>query len=202
MNTFQYVVLRYLNLYNRFVMSERKIKKFEYKELVFDGAVSKGYRVGLKMHDGKIVDRDYFEFSGAAVILPVLDDGSVVLIKNYRFAVDEYLYEFPAGMLEENEDPKECASRELIEETGYRAEKIEKLGEFYAAPGTMNEKMYVYLATGLVDGLQNLEIYEDITVEVVSMDKIKEMLLDGTIHDAKTIAAFGLYNLKLDTDKR
>ena len=171
----------------------RMYDRFQQCELVFDGKVAKGYRVSLKMDDGRIVERDFFKYPGAAVILPVLDDGSIVLIRNYRFAVDEHLYELPAGMLEPGEDPSDCAARELTEETGYAAGRIEKLTEFYSGPGTTDEKMCVYLATELTPGRQDLEVYERIAVEVRSDDEVRRMVADGTIHDAKTIATLGVY---------
>jgi ADP-ribose pyrophosphatase len=167
--------------------------RFEQSELVFDGKVTKGYRVVLKMDDGRMVQRDFFKYPGAAVILPVLDDGSIVLIRNYRFAVDEHLYELPAGMLDPGEDPRDCAARELAEETGYAAGRIEKLTEFYTGPGTTDEMMYVYLATELTPGRQDLEVYERITVETHSDNEVRRMVADGTIHDAKTIATLGVY---------
>jgi len=169
------------------------LDRFEHSELVFDGAIARAYRVGLKMDDGKVVERDFFRYPGAAVILPVLDDGSIVLIRNYRFAVDEHLYELPAGMLEPGEDPHVCAGRELIEETGYTAAKIEKITEFYTGPGTTDEMMYCYLATELTAGQQDLEIYERISVETHSDEAVRRMVADGTIHDAKTIATLGVY---------
>jgi len=167
--------------------------RFQQCELVFDGKVAKAYRVSLKMDDGCIVQRDFFKYPGAAVILPVLDDGSIVLIRNYRFAVDEHLYELPAGMLEPGEAPEACAARELTEETGYIAGRIEKLTEFYTGPGTTDEMMRVYLATELVPGRQDLEVYERISVETRSDDEVRRMVADGTIHDAKTIATLGAY---------
>lgn len=145
------------------------------------------------MDDGRLVRRDFFKYPGAAVILPVLDDGSIVLIRNYRFAVDEHLYELPAGMLEPGEDPEACAARELAEETGYTAARFEKLTEFYSGPGTTDEKMRVYLATELKPGAQALEGYETIAVETHSDDEVRRMIAAGTIHDAKTIAALGVY---------
>ena len=171
-------------------------KRFEYQELIFDGKVAKGYKVGVRMQDGRVVRRDYFHYEGAAVVLPILDDGRIVMIRNYRFAVDEHLYELPAGMLNEGEDPIGCAARELTEETGYTAARIEKLGQFYTGPGTTDELMHAYLATGLSDGRQNLEAYEQITVETFSEDEIRQMVASGEIHDGKTIATLGLYWLK------
>ena len=174
-------------------MSKSFDDRFVSHELIFDGTVAKGYAVEVRMEDGRAVRRDYFHYGGAAVILPVLDDGSIVLIRNYRFAVDEHLYELPAGMLEDDEAPARCAARELAEETGYAAGRIEKLGTFYTGPGTCDETMHAFLATDLTRGEQDLEIYEQITVEVFGGRDVRRMVADGTIHDAKTIAALGLY---------
>ena len=167
--------------------------RLEGRELIFDGRVAKGYKVRLRMPDGNVVQRDFFHYDGAAVVLPVLDDGSIVLIRNYRFAVDEHLCELPAGMLEAGEAPALCAARELTEETGYTAGRLEKLGVFYTGPGTTDEAMHAFLATDLTDGRQALEVYEEITVETYSDREVRRMVLDGVIHDGKTIAALGLY---------
>ena len=170
--------------------------RFEYSKLVFDGVVAKGYEVGVRMDDGKVVRRDYLHYDGAAVILPVRDDGSIVMIRNYRFAVDENLLELPAGMLADGEPPEVCAARELTEETGYKAQKVEKLGQFYTGPGTSNQILHSFLATGLTEGAQNLEEYERITVESFSQAQIRRMIAGGEIHDAKTISTLSLYWLR------
>lgn len=167
--------------------------RFEYDELVYDGAVAEVHHVGLRMPDGEVVSRDLIHYAGAAVILPVLPDGRIVLIRNYRFAVEERLWELPAGMLEEGEPPEACAARELIEETGYTAGRIEKLGAFYTGPGTTDENMHSFLATDLTDGKQDLERYEDIAVEIVPDETVREMVCSGEIHDGKTIATLALY---------
>ena len=163
---------------------------------MYDGDVAKAYRVGVRMPDGKLVQRDFIRYAGAAVILPVLADGSIVLIENYRFAVEEHLLELPAGMLEPDEPPELCAARELTEETGYTAGRIEKLGWFYTGPGTCNETMHVFLATDLTEGEQALEVYERIEVRVTPVPDVRAMIADGRIHDAKTIAALSLYRLR------
>jgi len=170
--------------------------RFEYDELVFDGLIAKVHKVGLRMGDGQVVQRDFIHYPGAAVVLPVLADGSIVLIRNYRFAVDEHLCELAAGVLEDREDPAACAARELAEETGYTAGRIEKLGVFYSTPGTTDEFLHAYLATELKDGRQNLEPHEQITVEALPEAKVRAMVADGTIHDAKTIATLALYWLR------
>ncbi len=176
--------------------SKENAKRFEYDELVYKGRVVEAHCVGVKMHDGEVVQRDFLKYLGAAVILPVLDDGSIVMIRNYRFALGEYLWELPAGMLDEGEAPEVCAVRELAEETGYRAGKIERLGGFCATPATSDEFLDAYLATELENGTQNLETYEDITVEVLPEKKVRQMVADGTIHDGKTIASLGIYWLR------
>ena len=177
----------------------RMSERFIYDEEIFKGHIFEVRKVGLKMPDGQVVQRDLIRFPGAAVILPVLDDGSIVLIKNYRFAVDEDLYELPAGILEDSEDPAIGAARELTEETGYTAGQLVKLGKFYSSPGSTDEILHAYLATELTDGDQDLEIYEQITVEVVSDAQARQMVLDGRIHDAKSISTLSLYWLGLDT---
>jgi len=176
----------------------RMSDKYTYDELVYDGKIAKVHKVGLAMADGNVVQRDFIHYDGAALIIPVLDDGSIVMIRNYRFAVDEMLWELPAGMLEDGEDPAVCAARELTEETGYTADRIEKLGRFYTGPGTTDEVMHCFLATGLTDGRQNLDRYEEISVEVTAPDTVCEMVTDGRIHDGKTIAALMMYRLRQD----
>ena len=168
-------------------------ERFVYSKLVFDGIIAKGYQVGVRMDDGKVVRRDYLYYGGAAVILPVRDDGSIVMIRNYRFAVDEHLLELPAGILAEGEPPEVCAARELTEETGYKARNVAKLGQFYTGPGTSNQVLHSFLATGLTQGTQDLEEYERITVESFPQDQVRRMIAGGEIHDAKTITTLSLY---------
>ncbi len=171
-------------------------QRFEYSKLVFDGVVAKAYQVGVRMDDGKVVQRDYFRYGGAAVVLPLHSDGSIVMIRNYRFAVEEHLLELPAGMLAEGEPPEICAARELTEETGYKAETVEKLGHFYTGPGTTNQVLHSFLATGLTEGPQDLERYERITVESFPQAQVRRMIAGGEIHDAKTISTLSLYWLR------
>ncbi len=168
-------------------------RRFEYDEIVFKGQVAEVHKVGVRMPDGRVVQRDFIRYNGAAVILPILDDGSIVLIRNYRFAVEETLYELPAGRIEDGEDPAVGAARELTEETGYSAGRIEKLGQFYTGPGTCNEVMHVFAATDLSAGTQKLEVYEQIEAEVVTDAEVRAMVAAGRIHDGKTIAALGLW---------
>src|SRR5688572_14649987 len=107
------------------------------------------FRVKLRIQttsDGRTHEREIVVHSGAVTILPILPDGRICLIRNFRVAVDQSLIELPAGTLEPNEDPTKTAHRELIEETGYRAGRLERLCEFYMSPGILSERMIVYTA--------------------------------------------------------
>ena len=138
--------------------------------------------------DGKELTREVIRHPGAVVILPILDDGRICLIRNYRQSARKYLVELPAGTLEPPEPPIDTARRELIEETGYRCEKLELLlAPFYVSPGILDERMYLYKATGLVPGEQALEEGEQIENLQVSFDEALAMLRRGEIQDAKTI---------------
>lgn len=136
---------------------------------------------------GRAKTRDIVRHPGACVIVPLLDDGRLCLIRNFRIAVGETLIELPAGTLEPPELPAKTAERELIEETGYRAAKIELLHAFYASPGFLDEKMHLYLATGLSAGESALEEGEEIENLLVPFDEAVAMIFRGEIQDAKTI---------------
>jgi len=146
--------------------------------------------------DGGRSDYQVVVHPGAVVILPLLDDDRVVMIRNYRVAVDSTLLELPAGTLEAGETPETCAARELEEETGYRAAKMERLCTFYTSPGILTERMYAFVARDLTHVGQNLDESEQIKVDVLSMDRIRQMLLGGDVVDGKTIATLGTYLLK------
>ena len=145
------------------------------------------------MDDGAEVDRDLVELAEAAVIVPVLPDGSVGLIRNERFAVGEVLFELPAGKLDGEEPAESAAARELTEETGYVAGRMERLGGFYTSPGAITEYIHAFLATELEEGTQRLEASERITREPVRPERLAEMIRTGEVHDAKTIAAWSLW---------
>lgn len=154
-----------------------------YKGKIFDIHID-------KIRDGDIeYDREIVIHKGSAVILPVFADKTVALVRQYRHAARQSLLEIPAGTLNPSEPPEIGAARELEEEIGVRAEKIEKLTEFYVSPGFLTEKMFVYLATGLTETQQNLEEDENLTVERHSFQQLYEMIKNGEIVDAKTIAS-------------
>lgn len=132
-------------------------------------------------------ERDIISHPGSAVIVPVFDDLTVALVRQYRHPAGKYLLELPAGSLEDGEDAQTGAARELEEEIGVRAGKIEKLTEFYVSPGFLSEKMFVYVATELEDIGQKLEEDELISLERLSFPKAFEMIGNGGIEDAKTM---------------
>ena len=137
--------------------------------------------------------RDIVRHPGAVAVVPVLDDGRLVLIRNRRDAVDAWLYELCAGKLELGEEPAAAAGRELEEETGYVATTIEKLGEFYTSPGFADELMRVFEARGLRPAAQRLEEDERITVEIRTVDETLAMIAAGEIRDGKTLAGLLLW---------
>jgi ADP-ribose pyrophosphatase len=144
--------------------------------------------------DGTTVVRETVQHPGAVTILPILPDGRVCLIRNYRVAVNETLIELPAGTLEPGEDPAECAERELVEETGFRCGQIEKLAEFFMSPGILNERMHLFLATELTAGETELEAGEEIEPAIVTWDEAMKWVREGRIRDAKTLVGLLFYD--------
>lgn len=167
-------------------------ERFQDGEPVFRGVRFDVHAVELEGRSGEKVRRELVSTFDSVVILPLLDDTPgeerVVLIRNERFAVGETLWELPAGTLEPNEDPADCGSRELIEETGYRADRLEKLTAFYPTPGFVTEFMHAYRATGLTHVGQDLDPSEKIDVEAMPMSRALELLRGGEVKDAKTVA--------------
>ena len=147
--------------------------------------------VDRELPDKKYSKREIVEHPGSVGIIAITDDGHLVLVKQFRKPVEKTLLEIPAGKIEINEEPKETALRELYEETGYRAEKIEYLFEFYTSPGFSNEKMYLFLATELIEGNAEPEDDEYIEIEKIKLENLIEMILKGEIVDSKTI--IGIY---------
>lgn len=137
-------------------------------------------------------DREIVVHRGSAVIVPVFDDRTVALVRQYRHAAGKDLLEVPAGSLDEGEDPESGAVRELEEEIGQLAGKIEKIAEFYVSPGFLTEKMFVYLATELTETSQNLEEDELIEIERLTFEQALNKIRGGEIEDAKTIVGLTL----------
>lgn len=154
-------------------------------------------RQEIRLANGQVHARETIQHNGAVVILPWFADQRIVLLRNYRIAIGRTLWELPAGTREPNEEPLVTAARELQEETGYRAERFELLGEFWMSPGILNERMFLYVAQGLRQGTMALEAGELLEPEILTWNETLEMLDRGEIQDAKTIAALCLWERRL-----
>ncbi|MGH9908847.1 MAG: NUDIX hydrolase [Pyrinomonadaceae bacterium] len=135
----------------------------------------------------KTYPREVVHHPGSAVIIPVFEDGTVALVRQYRHPAVRYLLEAPAGTLMRGERPDEGAARELEEELGFVAGKLEQLSEFFVSPGFLEEKMWLYLATEMTKTKQQLEDDEIVEVVRIPLSQALEMITDGEIEDAKTI---------------
>ena len=147
----------------------------------------------VRFPDGSIGELEMIRHPGASAVVPFLsdprgNDPQVLMIRQYRYAADGYLYEIPAGRLNPGENPRDCAARELIEETGFAANRLEKIAKCYAIPGSGDEVMHFYFAFDLQERQQSLDVGEVISeVRVFSLAEIEAMIDCGQIRDAKTL---------------
>jgi ADP-ribose pyrophosphatase len=141
---------------------------------------------------GAEVVREVVRHQGAAVILPLTHEGEVVLVRQFRYAVGRFLWEVPAGHIGSGETPEETARRELVEETGYRPQQLQKLTSVYPSPGFSDEVMHIFLATELEPGPASPEDDESIETGLFSVEKAMEMVSDGGIQDGKTLLSLML----------
>jgi ADP-ribose pyrophosphatase len=146
----------------------------------------------VELPNKKHVTREVLLHSGGVVIVPVTSDGKFVLVEQFRYSIGQHLLEFPAGRLNKGEDPQEAALRELEEETGFIANKIEKLGFIYTAPGFCDEKLHIYLATELKAGKPNPDEDEFVNVVILSQDELAEKIKTQKIYDAKTLSGWAM----------
>jgi ADP-ribose pyrophosphatase len=158
-------------------------------ELVYRGRAVSIRKVAVEMPTGRRSSRVIIEHPGSVAVVPLLDDGRLVLIRQFRLAAGGVIWEIPAGHIERGEDPEACARRELEEETGYRAGSVERLFEAYLSPGSSTELMRFFLATGLEKSEQRTEEDEIIDVEPVNVEEAVRMIASNEIRDAKSIAA-------------
>lgn len=164
-------------------------------KIVFKGKVFSVRRDEIVEPTGVRATRDMIAHPGSVVVMPVQDDGKIVLIRQYRYAARQYLWELVAGRIDAGENPKQAARRELIEETGLRAKKFRVFLEFWPSPGFLEEKMFVLLAEGITQGVAEPEEDERIEAKAFTRAEIEKMLKSGALHDGKTIASL-LYYLR------
>ena len=146
----------------------------------------------VALPNGLTIELEVVRHPGAAAVVPLKENGSVVLIRQFRHAAGGFIYEIPAGKLHTGEDPRSCATRELEEEIGYKAGQLTLLSRIFTAPGFTDEVIHVYLATGLTKGRQHLDRDEVLEVVEVSLQEAIGMIRAGTIRDAKTIVGLQL----------
>ncbi|MBM4142737.1 MAG: NUDIX hydrolase [Lentisphaerae bacterium] len=161
---------------------------------VFDGRLLKVEVLDVELSGGARGTRDIVRHPGAAAALVELGDGSFVLVRQYRKAVEEALLEIVAGTLEPGEDPEACAEREVREETGYAVTDMRRLGDVFLAPGYSSERIHLFhaVASG-ARGAARQEDDERVEPVVLRRDELQSMMADGRIRDAKTLAAWLLY---------
>ena len=163
--------------------------------LIYDGKVLHVYKDKVLCPNGNESYREIVKHNGGAAILLINDKNEVALVKQYRYAYDEVLFEIPAGKLESGEAPYDAALRELEEETGYKAKSLLDLGIVYPSCGYTSEKIHLFLAKDVKKSNMHLDFDECIEPYFISYDKVKNMILSGEIKDVKTISAILKYEL-------
>ena len=175
-------------------MDEELIEERISTEDIFDGTLLHVKRDYVKLPNGNTSVREWIKHQGAAAVLPVLEDGRMIFVRQYRYPIQQVTLEIPAGKLDSpEEDPLECARRELSEETGYEAEYYKFLTKLATTVGFSNEFIYIYAADNLTAGKQHTDEDEFINVLLLTMDEAMAKIKSGEICDAKSVAAVLLY---------
>jgi len=162
-------------------------------ERIYEGRIINVRVDTVELPNKKYSKREIVEHPGAVGIVAITQDKKIILVKQFRKPVEKTLLEIPAGKLEPNEDPRNCATRELEEETGFASDNIKKLMEFYTTPGFSNEVMHIYLAENLREGNVNLDEDENIEIVKLPIEEVVDMIRNGQIKDAKTIVGVLTY---------
>ncbi|MCI9107851.1 MAG: NUDIX hydrolase [Lachnospiraceae bacterium] len=164
------------------------------RELMYHGTIVDFYKDTIEVPNGNVVEWDFIGHKGAAAVLPVREDGKLLMVRQYRNALDRYTLEIPAGGLNGADEPtRDAAGRELEEETGYRSDDLEWLITIRTTVAFCNEKIDIYVAKNLIKSHQHLDEDEFINVEAYSVEELSRMILEGKIEDSKTISAIMSY---------
>jgi ADP-ribose pyrophosphatase len=161
--------------------------------MIYQGRVFGLRRDEVLEPSGLRTTREVITHPGSVVVLPVLPDGRIVMVRQYRHATRQYLWELVAGRKEPEETPKQGAARELLEETGYRAKRFKVFLDVFPTPGFLEERMYLLLAEGLTAGEAEPEEDEKIEVRAYRVNELKQMIKSGRLRDAKSIAGILYY---------
>jgi ADP-ribose pyrophosphatase len=175
------------------VRQPNKKAKILKSEIIYEGKAFGVRRDELIEPTGVRTIREVVTHPGSVVVLPVLPDGRIVMVRQYRHATRQYLWELVAGRMERGENPKTGAQRELIEETGYRAKKFTVFLDVFPTPGFLEERMYLLLAEGVTAGQAQPEEDEKIVVAAYTRKQLEQMLRAGKLKDAKSIAGLLFY---------
>ena len=164
------------------------------RELSYRGTILEVYTDTVRVKDGSLAKWDYIDHVGAAAVVPVLPDGRILMVRQYRNALDRFTLELPAGKLDARDEPMElCAARELEEETGYRSSRLELLITLNTTVAFCNEKIGIFVARDLEKTHQHLDEDEEVEVEACSLSELLEMIYSQKMTDAKTVAALLAY---------
>lgn len=176
-------------------MSE-EIKRVK-RELMYEGTILKIYKDHMRFENGNTAEWDFIHHDGAAAVVPIMEDGRILMVTQYRNALERDTLEIPAGKLDDpNESGLVCASRELEEETGYRSENLKWILTLRTTVAFCDERIEVYVAKDLIPSRQNLDEDEYVDVKAYTLEELKEKIFDGTIQDSKTVAALLAYESK------
>ncbi len=180
----------------------KPIERIE-RKLVYKGAITELYKDTIKDKEGHIQYYDFIKHIGAAAVLPVTDDGKIIMVKQYRNALDRYTLEIPAGGRNTDDEPtKDCAARELEEETGYKSDNLELLISIKTTVAFCNELIDIYVAKDLIKSKQNLDEGEYVDVCEFEIEELVDMVYSCTIQDSKTISAIMSYYVKYVLGKK
>lgn len=181
-------------------LTEKKINSSE----KFHGKILRLYLDEVELSNGHRSSREVVRHPGASAVIVKTNDGKLIMERQYRYPIDKILWEIPAGKIDLNEKPFDCARRELEEETGFTAENWKEIGYIYTTPGFSDEKIYLYFASELSKGKTNLDEDEFVEIKYFTLSEAEKMIIENEINDSKTIAAFfraqklGLLSTTLD----
>jgi ADP-ribose pyrophosphatase len=178
---------------NKSAATEMKTAQILSSEMLYQGPVFGLRRDELIEPTGLRTKREVITHPGSVVVLPVLPDGNIVMIQQYRHATKQYLWELVAGRMEPGEDPKTAAARELAEETGYHTKKLKIFLDVFPTPGFLEERMFLLLASDVQPGTASPEDDEKIVSAVYTAQKLEQMIHSGKLRDAKSIAGLLYY---------
>ena len=175
---------------------KKEIKRVK-RERVYQGTIVDVYKDYMEFSNGNHEVWDYIHHKGAAAVIPVMDDGRLLMVRQYRNALDRFTLELPAGGLDQADEPgRDCSARELEEETGYRTEKLEYLMSLNTTVAFCDEAIDIFVARNLIPSHQHLDEDEYIEVEAWELKDLMQLIYDGKMTDAKTVAAISTYAIK------